>query len=167
VPLPVNRSLNMEMKQFLIDMFKYNDWANRKIMEKIKELPDSTRAVELYSHLINSMLKWPARFNAYPEAPVKDWWKPVYPIDKLEEEWGACLKIWLDLLESKSEEDMFVEVKMVGDDGRPRAALLKDIALQLNYHSIHHRANIQTIIRAQGLQPDFLDYIGTVVRQVR
>ena len=42
----------------------------------------------------------------------------------------------------------------------------QDIALQLNYHSIHHRAQIQSIIRKQGIEPDFVDYIGTVYRKL-
>jgi len=47
------------------------------------------------------------------------------------------------------------------------AATIKDIALQLNYHSIHHRAQMQTIIRSQGLEPEFVDYIGTKYRRVQ
>ncbi|MBP9221492.1 MAG: hypothetical protein KBF42_08910 [Chitinophagales bacterium] len=38
--------------------------------------------------------------------------------------------------------------------------------LQLNYHSIHHRAQMQMLIRQQGLVPDFVDYIGTKYRPV-
>ncbi len=34
---------------------------------------------------------------------------------------------------------------------------IEGIALQLNYHSIHHRAKIQTMIRDQSLEPDFVD----------
>jgi uncharacterized damage-inducible protein DinB len=41
-----------------------------------------------------------------------------------------------------------------------------DIALQLNYHSIHHRAQMQVLIRQQGMEPDFIDYIGTKYRKV-
>jgi uncharacterized damage-inducible protein DinB len=156
----------MEMKQFLIDMFKYNDWANRKLLEKINELPDKTRAVELFSHLINSQGNWLARFAAYPNSPDTSWWQPVYTLDQLESEWSKSLSQWLDFLQSKSEDELFQEIKVVMDNGKHRAWLLKDIALQLNFHSIHHRANIQSIIRAQGLQPEFLDYIGTVVRRV-
>jgi len=47
------------------------------------------------------------------------------------------------------------------------AAAIKDIALQLNYHSIHHRAQIQTIIRSQGLEPEFVDYIATKYRRLQ
>jgi len=46
------------------------------------------------------------------------------------------------------------------------AASHKDIALQLNYHTIHQRAQIQTMISQQGLQPDFIDYIGTDYRKL-
>lgn len=53
---------------------------------------------------------------------------------------------------------MYEERRFVGFDGGEWTAQLKDIALQLNYHSIHHRA--------QGLEPDFVDYIGTVYRKL-
>jgi uncharacterized damage-inducible protein DinB len=156
----------MEMKQFLIEMFKYNDWANRKILEKIRLLPDRARAIELFSHLINSQEKWLARFDSYPQAPKMDWWKPSYPLDKLETEWHRSLVHWLDFLQGKIEDELFQEIKVVADDNSHRAAPLKDIALQLVFHSIHHRANIQAIIRAQGLEPDFLDYIGTAYHRI-
>jgi len=32
--------------------------------------------------------------------------------------------------------------------------------LQLIFHSFHHRAQMQTMIRVQGLKPAFIDYIG-------
>ena len=156
----------MEMKQHLIDTFKYNDYANKMVLGKIKQLPDKDEGIKHFSHLINSMNKWVARINQYPQAPKLDWWKPAYPEGELEERWNNCLKSWLDLLESKNEDDLFEEVNVVGDDGTHYALKLKDIALQLNYHSIHHRANIQSLIRAQGLQPDFVDYIRTAYRKL-
>jgi uncharacterized damage-inducible protein DinB len=54
----------------------------------------------------------------------------------------------------------------VGFDGAVYTGALKDIALQLNYHSIHHRAQIQAMIRKQGFEPEFVDYIGTVYRKI-
>ena len=156
----------MEMKQYLIDTFKYNDWANRKALEKIRELPDKEESIKFFSHLINSMNKWMARILQDINAPQMDWWKPVYPLDELEAGWNECLQKWILFLESKSEEEIFEVVSFVGFDGGRWEAKLKDIALQLNYHSIHHRAQIQTLIRKQGLEPDFIDYIGTVYKKI-
>jgi len=69
-------------------------------------------------------------------------------------------------VESHSEAELSTEVTYTGFDGTLFAATPQDIALQLNYHSIHHRAQVQTMIRAQGLEPDFLDYIGTKYRRM-
>lgn len=157
---------NMEMKQYLIDAFKYNDWANKTVLAKIKELPDKEESVKFFSHLINSQNKWLARIVQYPQDPKMSWWKPFYELDNLEEEWNKSLQSWIDFLDSKSESELFEEVMFVGFDGGQWTAKLADIALQLNYHSIHHRAQIQLLIRKQGLEPDFVDYIGTVYRKI-
>ncbi len=94
------------------------------------------------------------------------WWDPVYPIEELEVQWLKSLQTWLDYLESISEEMLATEVMFTGFDGAKWAATPADIMLQLNYHSIHHRAQIQTILRVQGIVPDFVDYIGSKYRKV-
>jgi uncharacterized damage-inducible protein DinB len=156
----------MEMKQYLLDTFTFNDHANKQVLARIRELPDQAQSVKFFSHLINSQKKWLARITQFPKDPKMDWWEPGYALEDLEREWDASLAAWLDFIASKSEQELFVEVKWVGFDGKQWTAPLKDIALQLNYHSIHHRAQIQSLIRAQGLEPDFVDYIGTVYRRV-
>ena len=156
----------MEMKQYLIDTFGFNDRANRQLLVRIRELPEKGEPIKFFSHLINSQKKWLARIHQFPKDPGLDWWEPVYALDDLEREWTASLYAWLSFISSKTEQDLFAEVKWVGFDGKHWTAPLKDIALQLNYHSIHHRAQIQALIRAQGQTPDFVDYIGTVYRRV-
>lgn len=156
----------MEMKQYLIDTFGFNDRANKMVLARIRELPDKHEAVGFFSHLINSQYKWMARIIRDPGAPEMDWWNPAYAFEDLETKWNDSLRLWLDYLEARTEEQMFEEKTFVGFDGGEWTAPLKDIALQLNYHSIHHRAQIQSVIRAQGLEPDFVDYIGTVYRKL-
>ena len=156
----------MKMKEYLIETFKYNDFANKLVLKKIKELPDKAEAIRFFSHLINSQNKWLKRIELYPEAPKMDWWEPIYELEELEPNWNESLQRWIDYLDSISEEQVYEEKKFVGYDGAHWSCALKDIALQLNYHSIHHRAQIQTIIRKQGLEPDFVDYIGTKYKRL-
>jgi uncharacterized damage-inducible protein DinB len=156
----------MEMKTFLIDTFQWNDKANRQVLAKIRTLPSQEEPIKFFSHLINSQNKWIKRIEVFPKDPNMDWWKPIYKPDDLEPEWNNSLKAWLDLINSKPEEELFEDVKWVGFDGGTYTGALKDVALQLNYHSIHHRAQIQSIIRKQGVEPDFVDYIGTVYRKL-
>jgi uncharacterized damage-inducible protein DinB len=94
------------------------------------------------------------------------WWDPVYPFEKLEEKWNESLQIWIDYLKDKTEQEIFDKVEFTGYDGGRWNARLIDIALQLNYHSIHHRAQMQMLIRQGGIEPDFIDYIGTKYKRV-
>lgn len=157
----------MELKQYLIDTFQYNDYTNKLVLEKIKQLTEKEEAIRYFSHLINSQNKWLKRIEVYPEDPNLDWWGPVYALEELESKWNESLQRWIDLLNSISEEELLSEKKFIGYDGAHWSVCLKDIALQLNYHSIHHRAQIQTIIRKQGLEPDFVDYIGTKYKRLK
>jgi uncharacterized damage-inducible protein DinB len=156
----------MEMNNYLIDTFKYNDATNKKLLGKIKALNDQEESVKLFSHLINCQYKWMARIMQDPGAKKMSWWEPVYDFDKLEEEWTRSLDLWITYISGKTDEELSTEVTFIGFDDGLWAATPKDIALQLNYHSIHHRAQIQTIIRQQGIEPDFVDYIGTRYRKL-
>lgn len=157
----------MQMKQYLIDSFSYNDYANKLALRKMAELADKDECVRFFSHLINSMNKWMGRVEKWPGYKELDFWLPVYEFGELESKWDECLARWLTFLESKSEDELFEEVEYYGFDGGDWAAFIKDIALQLNYHSIHHRAQIQYLLRQQGVEPEFVDYIGTRYRKVR
>lgn len=106
-----------------------------------------------------------ARVLGNPEQTKMDWWNPIYSIDKLDGRLVHSVDAWVSYLETLSEEQMNEYVRFTGFDGAQWEAKIVDIALQLNYHSIHHRAQMQTIIRSQGVEPEFLDYIGTKYRR--
>ena len=156
----------MQMKQYIIDTFRYNDDANKLTLGKMRELSDKDESIRLFSHLINSMNKWLGRIRSSPGYKELDWFQPVYAFDELEPKWNECLETWIEFVDSKSEEELDDDVEFIGFDGHDFAARLSDIALQLNYHSIHHRAQIQMLIRAQGVEPQFVDYIGTKYRRL-
>jgi len=154
------------MKQYLLDTFSFNDAANKNMLAKIKSLFDKEQCIKCFSHLINSQYKWMARILQNPNALAMSWWEPVYQLEQLEEEWSKSLTLWQDYINSKTETELAEEVIFTGFDGSQWAATPIDIALQLNYHSIHHRAQMQTIIRGQNIEPDFIDYIGTKYRKL-
>lgn len=158
----------MNLSQYLIDTWHWNTHANKTVLKKIEQLSDKSECIRFFSHLINCQYKWMDRINIYPTCSKLDWWEPLYEFDQLIIEWDKSMKPWTDLLNNIPEEELLQKVKWIGNDGTTTfTAPLSDIALQLNYHSIHHRAQMQTIIRKQGLEPDFVDYIGTRVAQVK
>jgi uncharacterized damage-inducible protein DinB len=156
----------MEMEKYLVDTFLFNDKANRKVLETIKILPDNAECMKLFSHLINCMYKWIAGIKNDPVASKLEWWNPVYPLNRLEDEWENCMKLWLEYINGISDEELNTEVVLNNFDGGNWAIRPADIALQLNYHSIHHRGQMQYIIRNKGLKPKYIEYIGDKYRKI-
>ena len=156
----------MLMRTHLEDTFRFNEQANLALLPKIGELDERAECVRLFGHLIRCQNKWLARIEDDSRAGALDWWKPEVPFDELGPQWRASVAAWLAWLEGRSEEELAREVEFVGYDGARWAAAPQDIALQLNYHSIHHRAQIQTLLRRGGIAPDFVDYIRTRYRRL-
>jgi uncharacterized damage-inducible protein DinB len=152
------------MKDYLLDTFRYNDWANRQVLEKILELAEPQEAARLFSHLINSQDKWMARIEENPNEAQLSWFEPIYPLAELADQWQRSLSRWLNFLEQLTEAELEREVAYTAADTKRYSSRLREIALQLNYHSIHHRAQMSLLIRKQGIEPPFIDYIG-VTRQ--
>jgi uncharacterized damage-inducible protein DinB len=99
-----------------------------------------------------------------PNLTEYEWFKPVYKLDELEAKWEESLNTWLNFLEGKSEDDLEQEIIYEFAKGKIGAKII-DTALQLNYHSIHHRAQIATLLRQQNIAPPFVDYIGRVLKR--
>lgn len=148
------------MKQYLIDTFDYNDWANRQTLKTIQLMPRPDEAIRLFSHLITSQNKWLARIKNDEQESHMAWFEPPYPFDELEARWEKSLAAWLSFLDQATAEDLEREIRYVSSDGNAYSSAIRDIALQLNYHSIHHRAQISLLARQQDITPQFLDYIA-------
>jgi uncharacterized damage-inducible protein DinB len=121
---------------------------------------DPAEAVRLFSHLIDSQDKWMARIDREESADERPWFGPSYALEELSARWGRSLAAWIDFLQKLPEERLGERVHYTATDGKPYWSLLIDIALQLNYHSIHHRAQVSLLLRKQGIEPPFIDYVG-------
>lgn len=156
----------MDFKKYLIDTFLFNDQSNRKLLKKIALMKNPEQALRLFNHLSHCQFKWLARIQQDPNAPKMDWWFPEYSLDEAEGKWVESLTLWLEYLGTMNEKSLMEEIEFIGAENNRYAATPGDIALQLNYHSIHHRAQIASLLRDQGITPDFSDYIGTRYRLI-
>jgi len=148
------------MRDFLIEMFEINLQSNLKMTTFIKDLPEPAEPIKLLSHLVNCQYKWLDRIRIFPEVSKLDWWEPVYDVQGLKEHFSESTNQWIQFLSEKTEEDIEEVIQYFGYDGTVWESRLRDIALQLTFHSYHHRAQIQMMIRAQGVNPKFIDYIA-------
>ena len=156
----------MDMREYLLETFRFNDETNKRMLRKVRNLPDKQEFTRYFSHLVNSQNKWLTRILNDEGSVKMSWWEPVYQFEDLEDKWNESVLAWISFLQGRAEEELYKEIEFTGYDGGRWIARLIDIALQLNYHSIHHRAQMQVLIRQQGLEPDFIDYIGTKYRKL-
>jgi uncharacterized damage-inducible protein DinB len=155
------------MKQYLVDFFHYNDWANRRLLEAIQQVSEKDETVKLFSHLISAQNKWLNRVTNEQPDSTNGWFGTPLTLDQLESQWNKSVTHWLELLESKNETDLEALVIFSRpSDGKKLSVKLRDLVLQINYHSINHRGQILRLLREQGVKAPATDYILTAFNEV-
>ena len=148
------------MKQYIIDTFRFNDWANKRVLEAMRQLDDKSEASAIFSHIITLQDKWLLRVKGDPSQSGIKWWDTPFGYDELAGRWEKSLNGWLRHLEPLDDAEIGNEIEFTpepGDNGERQT--LRDILLQLNYHSILHRAEIGLRLRDRGFEPPQVDYI--------
>ena len=147
------------MKQYLIDTFRFNDWAQRRMFIAARELPDRTDVNKIFSHIISAQEKWLRRAKGDPNETSISWWDTISN-EEVEGRWTANLNEWIEYLAKLDDNDIESKVEYTpGPDDNGSSQKLRDVVLQLNYHAIHHRAEIGLRIRDQGFEVPPVDYI--------
>lgn len=147
------------MKSHLIDMFLFNREANSKMVSSFVDISGNGEILKHLSHLANCQYKWLGRIRTFPEAESVSWWEPVYEADELLQHFSQSTQFWLDYLNGLNEEDLENRINFARGASGSAEVSIKDIALQLIFHSFHHRAQIQMMIREKGIPPEGIDYI--------
>jgi uncharacterized damage-inducible protein DinB len=147
------------MKEYITGFFHFNDWANRKILTTISLLPEKNEPLRLFSHMISCQHKWLNRITQEIPDSSLVWTGPIYSLEECRTLWDIHTGKWVAFLESLPEAQLKKDIQYQSSDGGRFSSTIEDIALQLNYHSIHHRAQIMTMIRQQGVPPPAADYI--------
>ena len=160
-------ALDTYFKQYLIDFLRYNEEANIKLLASIQKLPEQEESVRLFSHCIAAQNKWMNRITKEKSDSEYQWSAQSYLLNELETKWKESIGQWIRLLEQREEASLNKSIEFTRQtDGKKFGAALKDIVLQINYHCIHHRAQINRIIRQQGLTPPATDYILSALKEL-
>ncbi|MES2566708.1 MAG: DinB family protein [Bacteroidota bacterium] len=154
------------MKEYLLDTFIYNDWANRQLLETIFTLPEKEESIIVFSHLIVAQDKWFNRIGKEKDDHTLSWSGSVFQEEELADQWHQSVSQWIRFLESHPDSELNKDVTFIRQsDGKNMSVTIKDVMLQLNYHAIHHRAQINRMISKQGIKPPATDYIYTVLKE--
>lgn len=143
------------MNAFFHQLFDYNFYCNRKLIEACADLePLPGKAGEWFSHLLNAHHIWNARILGEP-ATYEVWqqhdcaaWEDIHYENQ---------RSTFEIITNADGFEHRIEYENV--EGRSFANSLQDILFHVINHSTHHRGQIAVAFREAGLEPLQLDYI--------
>ncbi len=146
------------MKDYFLNMFEYNDWANKRSMDSIKKLDETvTKPLELMCHILNAQVKWLDRIKRTNKGPESFW--QSYSLDTCFDISEKSTMDWLNFIEYRTDENLFDEILYQNSKGQDFRNKLSEIITHIISHGIYHRGQIANIIRSVGGNPAQTDYI--------
>lgn len=142
------------MEQVLRELLAYNDDANRRFIETIRQAkPSSERVAVIFSHILNAHTIWNTRIGGVsPEGGV---WT-VHPVDAWEERNRANFQRTREILDS----DSLVRVVAYRDSrGNPYENQVGEILLHVFNHSTYHRGQLAILLGQESKTPPVTDFI--------
>lgn len=143
------------MKVFFNQLFDYNFYCNKKIIDKCIALGKvPSKSEELFSHILNAHHIWNARILGKPSEYAV--WQ------------NHLIKDWADIhyenqrssFEITSNADSFdVRIDYENSEGRLFTNTLQDMLFHIVNHSTNHRGQIAVDLRMNNVEPIELDYV--------
>ena len=142
------------MQTFFREIFEYHQDFNQKLLEEIKmhqaDLP--ARSFPLFCHVINAHQIWNARISREAELGVQQ----VHPIEKCD---VLIQQNHTDTLQILESHDLEAVISYKTSKGQPFSNKIRDILFHVANHTTHHRGQIVSDFRQQGILPLVTDYI--------
>ena len=142
------------MQTFFREIFDYHRHFNQKLLEEIKihqpALP--ARSFPLFCHILNAHQIWNARISNCTELGVQQ----VHPIEKCDE---LNQQNYADTLKILESHDLETIISYKTSKGQPFDNKIRDILFHVANHTTHHRGQIVSDFRLQGILPLVTDYI--------
>ncbi|MFC5410231.1 DinB family protein [Larkinella bovis] len=145
------------MKNYLLRLFDYEQWANRAIIDALDSVANPPqRAVELMGHVLSAQQVWMSRLTG--EISYVAVWEDI-PIAWMGETSDRNFLRLKSFLESESEENLTRTIAYKTSAGEPFESSLIDILLHLSHHAAYHRGQVVQLIRPQLTEAPKTDFI--------
>jgi uncharacterized damage-inducible protein DinB len=147
-------------------LIEFNKWANRRILEQVKMLPNDLFTKELGGsfpsirltmlHLLESDWIWMNRWRGIPILEIPQDWSTDTALDlitfwtPLQDQMEAIVR---DLATDPNKAIAFITKK-----GAPYTMPFLDLVIHVTNHGTYHRGQIVNMIRMLGEQPVNTDY---------
>jgi uncharacterized damage-inducible protein DinB len=146
----------MQTVDLLRDLFRYNDWANRRIVVAVKET-GSEKCRRILSHILTTENEYIERFNGKDSTGFEFW--PDQSIEEL----GSLARSTADkfdkLLRRFDEEGLDIAIRYRTSKGEAKENDFREMLTHVIIHSSIHRGNIILKLREEGFEPPKIDHM--------
>ena len=146
----------MKTVEHLRELFRYNDWANRRIVVAVKE-SGSERCGQILAHLLTTEEEYLARLFGKDSAGFNFW--PDLAIDESGDLARNTAEKYEKLLRRFDEEGLDLNTRYRTSQGVAQENDFRELLTHVIIHSSIHRGNIMVKLREEGFEPPKIDYI--------
>lgn len=150
----------MDHLEVLDRMYRYDRWANREILECVKQLDTvPTGVLPILSHLVAAQQLWLDRLHSDEQST------PVWPDQSLAEIEQAMDRVeaaWTLFIEHQRDEKLSRPIAYTNSKGQPWASRVEEIMHHVALHSAYHRGQIALQLRGSGINPPLTDFVHAV-----
>lgn len=146
------------MSNILIDLYKWNSWANEKYRKVLSTIEFNSLNIETsygnlldrIVHIFGSYKMWRERLDGKSPSKVikasefKNW-------EDLSETWREYENIMLEYVENLDESSLDDEIEYVSLDGKVYHRKKRQVLLHLTAHPNYHRGQLSAIFKERNL----------------
>jgi len=146
----------MQTVEHLRELFRYDDWANRRMIVAVKE-SGSDRCRQILAHLLTTEDEYLARLFG-KDSTGFDFW-PDLSIEECGELARTVAEKYEKLMRRFDDEGLDLWTRYRTSQGIPHENNFRDMLTHVIIHSATHRGNLMLKLREDGFEPPKIDYI--------
>ncbi|HJQ68727.1 MAG TPA: DinB family protein [Blastocatellia bacterium] len=152
----------METSEMMLRLFKYNEWANRRAIDSLKEPANqSAKAVRALAHLLIAEKTWLARMLTNQDSTGFDFWQGS-TLEECEQLAEEVSKEFAEFLDGLTDQRLDQVATYKNSKGVEYQTSYRDILQHVLMHSAYHRGQVAMAVRAEDGTPPYTDYIAFV-----
>jgi uncharacterized damage-inducible protein DinB len=146
----------MQTVEHLRELYRYDDWANRRMIVAVKE-SGSDRCRQILAHLLTTEDEYLARLFG-KDSTGFDFW-PDLSIEECGELARTVAEKYEKLMRRFDDEGLDLWTRYRTSQGVPHENNFRDMLTHVIIHSATHRGNLMLKLREDGFEPPKIDYI--------
>jgi uncharacterized damage-inducible protein DinB len=145
--------------------FEYEKDSHRAVLTSLDTVPESGRtsepyqkALNLLSHIVAARRVWMHRIDAAIERPAEIFPKGVKR-DDLPQQLETMDRDWTGYLGRLTDSELERVITYANSEGLWFRSVIADVLIHVHGHSLYHRGQIASLVRAAGGEPAVTDFI--------